>query len=273
MERFRARRSLGQSFLSSKQVADDIVASLDPGQADTVLEVGPGKGVLTARLLARACRVIAVELDPRLVRHLAERFSGQPGLDLVEQDFLEYDLGRHRGLKVIGNLPYNISSQVLFRLLDSLPAWDRAVLTTQREFATRVLAAPGSKSYAALTVFFERLCTREKLFNIAARDFKPHPAVVSTAFRLERRDRPLFPVDDEGRFRRVVKAAFAQRRKTIANNLTAALGFSKDRCRAVLASCGVPERTRAEMLSPADFDRLYRAVRSAGWPDSAAAQA
>ncbi len=264
MARFRVRRSLGQSFLKSTSTARALVGALGVEPGDTVLEIGPGKGALTVDLLRRAGRVVAVELDGRLVEHLRESLGRQERLELVLGDIMEYEPGPGPDLKVIGNLPYNISSQILFRLLDRVGVWSRAVLTTQREFAARVLGTPGSKAFSALSVFLERVCVREKLFNIPPGEFRPRPAVVSTAFRLTRRGRPLFEVEDEPLFRSVVKAAFAQRRKTLTNNLVGVLGLDRETCRRVLAESGVNGRDRAEVLSPGDFHRLYRAVRAAG---------
>jgi 16S rRNA (adenine1518-N6/adenine1519-N6)-dimethyltransferase len=217
---------------------------------------------LTGLLVERARKVVAVEVDRRLVAQLRDSFGACSNLDVVHADFLDYGIPPVTGLKVIGNLPYNISSQVLFRLLAALPAWDAAVLTTQREFAQRLLAGPGTKAFAALTVFFERECRRSKLFNIPASHFKPRPEVVSTAFRLERRPAPLFEVDDEARFRAIVKACFAQRRKTLANNLAAGLGMSKERVVEAIRCCGIDPGTRAEKVAVGKFkllaDRLMR---------------
>lgn len=228
-----------------------------------MLEVGPGKGILTRRLLIDAGRVIAVELDERLAAGLTQE-SGSPRLDVVHGDFMKYDLGRHRDLLILGNLPYYLSSQMLFMLLDSLPAWRRAVLTTQREFARRLLAEPGNKDYAALTVFFDRLTVRERLFSIPATCFKPRPDVVSTAFRLTRRELPAYAVADETSFRRVVKSCFAQRRKTVANNLAFELGLPKLEVAELLTKAGIDPCARAEALAGPSFAGLVGVLADAG---------
>ena len=260
MRHIRPRKGLGQSFLTYEPVADALVDALRPAAQDTVLEIGPGKGVLTSRLLALAGSVLAVELDERLVAGLRLELGANPALEVVHDDFMEFDLSRLSGLLVMGNLPYNLSSQMLFRLLDNLQAWDRAVLTTQREFALRLLAAPGGKEYGALTVFFDRLTVRERLFNIQPECFKPHPDVVSTAFRLTRRLVPAYDVGDEARFRRIVKACFVQRRKTVANNLAAGLGMDKPHVHAFLDIAGIEPIVRSETLSGEEFKRLAAAV-------------
>ncbi len=257
---FRPRRALGQAFLIHEPTADALVTALELESGDTVLEIGPGKGILTRRLLKQAQRVVAVEVDRRLVELLGSELGDHPGLELVCQDFMTYDLSGLGQIKVIGNLPYNISAQRLVRLLDLGEFWEQAILTCQREFAHRVLAVPGSKSYGALSVFLERVCRRERLFNIPATRFRPRPEIVSSAFRLTRREQPLFVPDDEVLFRQVVKAGFRQRRKTLANNLTAALGLVKEDANHILAKCGIDFRARAETLSVQEFHSLTEAV-------------
>jgi 16S rRNA (adenine1518-N6/adenine1519-N6)-dimethyltransferase len=256
-------------------VADALVEALGVCPTDTVLEVGPGKGMLTRRLVTLAGKVIAVEIDDRLAEGLRTELVsavpvGQPGgsvnLEIVYADFMNFDLGPFRHLKVLGNLPYNLSSQILFKLLESLQAWDVAVLTTQREFAYRVVAVPGSKAYGALSVFFDRLTIRERLFNIPPESFKPRPDVVSTSFRLTRREHPLYEVPDEALFRRMVKVCFAQRRKTIANNLVAGLGLTRDAVVAHLRQSGIEPAARAETLSGEQFRLLADALSGEGSP-------
>ena len=254
------RRGLGQSFLTYEPVADALVEALGPGPTDTVLEVGPGKGMLTKRLVAVAGRVVAVEIDERLAEGLRTELGTCENLEVVQADFMKFDMGPFLHLKVLGNLPYNLSSQILFRLLESLHAWDVAVLTTQREFAYRVVAVPGSKAYGALSVFFDRLTLRERLFNIPPESFKPRPNVVSTSFRLTRREQPLYAVTDEALFRRVVKACFVQRRKTIANNLVAGLNLTREAVVGHLKQAGVEPTARAETLSGKQFKQLTDAL-------------
>jgi 16S rRNA (adenine1518-N6/adenine1519-N6)-dimethyltransferase len=268
MKHLRPIKDLGQSFLTHAATADELVAALGVGPADHVLEIGAGKGVLTDRLAAVAGRVVAVEIDPRLADLLGQELAGCGNLDIVRQDFMEFDLSRYRGLKVIGNLPYNLSSQMLLRLLDSTTAWDRAVLTTQREFAQRVLGIPGTKANGALTVFVDILCEKRRLFNIRPECFKPRPDVVSTSFLLTRRSEPLFRVPDQESFRRVVRGCFVQRRKTIANNLRAGLGLDREDALRALTAAGIAPGLRAEALRPEQFRdlalALVRPTRQAG---------
>jgi 16S rRNA (adenine1518-N6/adenine1519-N6)-dimethyltransferase len=255
MNRFRARKSLGQSFLVHAPTAGRLVGALDLEPGDRVLEIGPGKGALTRVLVRHGARVTAVELDRRLVQLLREQFPPER-LDVVEGDFLEYEMASGKPVKVIGNLPYNVSSQVLFRLLEFRERWSSAVLTTQREFADRVLAVPGTKAFGAISVFTEVACQRTRLFNIPAVRFKPKPAVVSTSFRLDRRPEPLVRPSDPDLFRRMVKTAFAQRRKTLVNNLRSGFGLDKDAACGLLESCGVPVQARAEKVDVVTFGAL-----------------
>jgi 16S rRNA (adenine1518-N6/adenine1519-N6)-dimethyltransferase len=265
VKHLRPRKGLGQSFLTHEPTADAIVEALECGPGDTVLEIGPGKGVLTRRLLQRCGRVIAVELDPRLAAGLQLEL-GSERLTVVQADFLKFDLAPYRDVKVIGNLPYNVSSQMVLKLLDERASWKSGVFTTQREFALRVLAEPGSRDYGALSVYFARACGRERLFNIEPAAFKPRPDVVSTVFRLSVFDRPLFEVVDEARFRSVVRACFAQRRKTIANSLLTLGGLSRADATAALERAGINPGNRAETLAPVQFkmlvDELDRAASS-----------
>ena len=262
MRHVRPRRALGQSFLTYEPVADALVAALGSDAAGTVLEVGPGKGMLTRRLVALAGKVIAVEIDERLAAGLRDELGEGGNLDVVHADFMRFDLEPYRHLRVLGNLPYNLSSQILFKLLDFLHTWDVAVLTTQREFAYRVVAVPGSKAYGALSVFFDRLTIRERLFNIPPESFKPRPDVISTSFRLTRRAQPLYEVPDEARFRQIVKACFVQRRKTIANNLIAGLKMTREAAVTGLERAGIEPTARAEALRGEEFRALADALGS-----------
>jgi 16S rRNA (adenine1518-N6/adenine1519-N6)-dimethyltransferase len=256
MMHIRPIKSFGQSFLTYEPAADRIVEALKLSRDDEVIEIGPGKGVLTSRLVERCRKVVAVEVDKRLVEHLRSEFAGQANLDVVHQDVLAFDFSRFRDVVVCGNLPYNISSQILFRLLDNLPCWKRGVFTLQREFATRLLAAPGNRDYGAVTVLFELWTERQKLFNLEPDCFKPSPDVMSTVISIRRRERPLCAVADKDFFKKVVKAAFAQRRKTLGNNLHNGLGLDRRALALVEQAAGIDLKRRAETLSVDEFALL-----------------
>ncbi|MBN2538287.1 ribosomal RNA small subunit methyltransferase A [candidate division WOR-3 bacterium] len=265
-KRFRPSKGLGQSFLTHLPTAEWIVNSLDPGPDDTVLEIGPGPGILTGRLAGRVRQVIAVEKDARLTGKLERALASSPGVEVVCGDFFEFDLAGLGPLKVLGNLPYSVSSQILFRLLDSVAEWTVAVLTCQREFAVRVLSAPGTRDYAPVGILLDRVCERERLFNIPAHRFRPRPDVVSTCFRLRRRQRPRYEPEDEELFRRVLRAAFSQRRKKLSNNLAAGFGLDKPGAVALLIEAGIEPGARAEQVEGERFrdlaDRLAQRVAS-----------
>ncbi len=254
-------KALGQVFLTHQATADALVAALDLHPGETVLEIGPGKGILTQRLIEKGCQVIAVEIDKRLVCFLKNRFAAAENLTLIEQDFLEFDMSNLRRVKIIGNLPYYISSQILFKLIENRLSWHIAVLTTQREFAERVLGKPGSRGYGALTVICAYLFSRRRLFNIPPSFFKPSPDVISTSFLLTRLSSAPVKVGDEEWFFTVVRAAFKpQRRKTLLNNLTSNLGLTKGIVASVLREIDLPLDIRAEDLNLEQFARLSEAV-------------
>jgi len=255
-------KSLGQVFLTHQATADTLVAALESHPGETILEIGPGKGILTKRLIEKGCRVIAVEIDRRLVYFLKELFSSAENLTLIEQDFLEFDMTNLRGLKIIGNLPYYISSQILFKLIENHFTWHTAVLTTQREFAERVLGKPGGRGYGSLTVLCTYLFSRRRLFNIPPSFFKPSPEVVSTSFVLTRLSCPPVKISDERWFFAVVRATFKpQRRKTLLNNLSRNIGLDKEKVAAILKEISLPQDIRAEDLNLEQFALLSEALR------------
>lgn len=260
MRHLRPIKSFGQSFLTYEPAADRIVDALGLVPDDEVIEIGPGKGILTSRLIPRCRRVIAVEVDRRLVDLLRHEFGAAGNLEIIHQDILEFDFSRFQNVKLCSNLPYNISSQILFRLLDFLSSWKSGVFTLQRELALRMTAQPGTKEYGAVTVLFELDTVRTRLFNLPPEYFKPRPDVVSTVISMARREQPVVAVRDRARFRRVVKAAFAQRRKTLANNLAAALHCPKTALAGVEQSSGVVLSRRAETVTVDEFARLSEAI-------------
>ncbi|MGB9741691.1 MAG: 16S rRNA (adenine(1518)-N(6)/adenine(1519)-N(6))-dimethyltransferase RsmA [candidate division WOR-3 bacterium] len=246
----------GQSFLTHNRTADKLVEALELQSGDVVMEIGAGKGILTARLLQKAKLVIAIEIDKRLVEYLNEKFSQAENLRVISADFLQFDLKDYRKLKIIGNLPYYISTAIVWKLLDNYGYWDTAVLTTQREFARRVLAAAGSSDYCALSVLSEFLCERRRLFDIPASYFKPKPRIVSTAFRLKRRGKTLSAPDYEV-LKTVVLAAFSpQPRKLVINNLTHSLKLSRTELIRILGSLDLPLNIRPASVNLNQFIKL-----------------
>jgi 16S rRNA (adenine1518-N6/adenine1519-N6)-dimethyltransferase len=271
MERLRPKKALGQNFLTDRHVLGRIVAAVAIGPDEAVLEVGPGRGALTALLAEQAGKVVAVELDRQLVPLLRERFAGQRNVEVVEADILSVDLPQLLGerssapWRVAANLPYNISTPVLFRFLDDRALFSRLVLMFQREVGERLLAGPGSKAYGALSVLFHLHFDIERVINVRPGAFHPVPKVDSVVLGFTPLGGPRLPVGDEAFFRRVVKAAFSQRRKTLWNCLRAAgIAASDEGLLAALQEAGIDGARRGETLSLGEFAGLALSLATRG---------
>ena len=259
---------LGQNFLVDARAVERIVAALGDLSARTVAEIGPGSGAITGALAARAGRVVAVELDRELAAQLRARLAAER-VTVVEQDVLQFDFAHAQTefcppgerLRVVGNLPYYITSPILLKLAESHAALDLAVLMVQREVADRIVAAPGSRDYGLLSVTVQMYGPAEPLFTLPPAAFSPPPEVHSTVFRW--RFAPRFAelgVEPTG-FLRFVRQAFAQKRKTLANNLRAA-GIEQARSAAAMERAGVDARARAESLSIESLAALGRELQA-----------
>jgi 16S rRNA (adenine1518-N6/adenine1519-N6)-dimethyltransferase len=262
-----ARPKLGQNFLRDSEAAQRIVGGLGEVSGHTVIEIGPGRGAITGALAARAGRVLAIELDRELAAGLRQRFAGS-NVTVVEQDVLTFDFAEaaaadRERLAVIGNLPYGITSPILLKLAGSHAALDRAVLMVQREVADRVVAAPGSRDYGVLSVTVQMYGPVERLFTLPPSAFSPPPEVYSTVFRW--RIAPRFGElgVEETSFLRFVRQAFAQKRKTLVNNLRAA-GFAPAEIVAALGRAQIDAHARAETISLENFAGLWRAMDETG---------
>jgi 16S rRNA (adenine1518-N6/adenine1519-N6)-dimethyltransferase len=250
----RTRKRFGQHFLHDPGVLARIVAAVDPKPGQRIVEIGPGRGALTRGLLERAGRVEAIEIDRDLVPALREHCAGAGTLVIHRQDVLETDFAALRGagakLRLCGNLPYNISTPLLFHLLESRADVLDMHFMLQKEVVERIVAAPGSKTYGRLGVMLAASCRSELLFRVGRGAFQPPPAVDSAVVRLLPHDGDPFPIPDRGRFARVVASAFSMRRKTLRNSLRGIIdadGF---------AAAGIDAGRRPETLSPAEFARL-----------------
>ncbi len=254
-----ARKRFGQHFLEDADVVERLLRAIDPRPGDRLVEIGPGHGALTYPLLERAGRLTAIELDRDLLPLLRAGASARGELELVNADVLEFDFTTLGGgpLRVVGNLPYNISTPLLFHLLESLPLIADMHFMLQKEVARRLVAAPGGGDYGRLTVMLQQRCDCHYLFEVAPRSFRPPPKVDSAVVRLAPLPAPRFDAGDPVRFAQIVRAAFGQRRKTIGNSLKHLL----DRER--IAACGIDPGLRAENLGVADFARLSRASEAA----------
>ena len=258
-----AKRSLGQHFLVDERIVARIGRALAPRPDEALLEIGPGRGALTADLLRRCDRMAAVELDATLVARLRARVA-EDRLVLLERDVLRTPLrtvlkalGRADGerLVVAGNLPYNISKPIVQKLIQERDCVDRAVLMFQREVADRLTASPGTRRYAPLGVLAGFAFHIEPLFDVSPRCFSPAPRVLSTVTRWSAPHGPPLCHDDEKRLRLVLAASFARRRRTLRNNLKSALG-DESRVEELLAAAEIDGSLRAEALAPAAFLRL-----------------
>ena len=236
-----------------------------------VLEIGPGIGVLTKELSRVAAKVVAVELDRRLLNVLSETLQACKNVEIVSGDVLELDLAallkeHFDGLRVVvcANLPYYITTPILMRLLESGPPFDAITVMVQKEVAARLTARPGSKEAGAITVMVDYYAEAETLFGVSRDAFTPAPNVDSAVIRLIRRAAPPVEVKDTAAFFKLVKAAFAQRRKTAVNSVSATLGVPKETVAKALTSCGLDVNVRAETLSTEDFAALFCAMEDAG---------
>lgn len=267
----RPKKALGQNFLVDRNVLSRIVDAVKIVKGDRILEVGPGRGALTRLLLERADSLLAIELDHQLVPLLENEFSGIPGFEIIQSDILRVNLrelinGRGSGnWKVAANLPYNISSQVLFRFLDERELFSRFVLMLQREVGERLAASPGGKDYGILSVLFQLYFDIRKELLVKPGSFSPVPKVDSIVLSFVPLLEPRFPVMDEGCLRRVVKASFGQRRKTLWNCLKSGdFASSDDQLRGLLSQCGIDPSRRGETLSLGEFASLSNAIFMGG---------
>jgi len=255
---------LGQNFLRDEQAIQRIAASIGDCTGRTVVEIGPGKGAITGALSARSRRVLAIELDTELAAGIRDEFSSDR-VTVMNQDVLDFDftaLSAELGdrLLVVGNLPYLITSPILLKLAASSAAIDRAVLMVQREVADRVAASPGSRDYGLLSVTVQMYGPVEKLFTIPPSAFSPPPKVHSTVFRWRFEPRFAELKVDPLLFLGFVRKAFAQKRKTLANNLRAA-GIQPQTIDAALSMAGINPLARTESLTIETLATLWRSLQ------------
>jgi 16S rRNA (adenine1518-N6/adenine1519-N6)-dimethyltransferase len=271
----RAKRSLGQNFLIDPNAQLRIVEALNATAADEVMEIGPGQGALTRHLAERAGRLVLVELDDELARRLTEEFAGNPAVRVIHRDVLQVPLEEVSAdparLKVIGNIPYNITTPILFGLLERRPRPREIVLMVQKEVADRILADPGNKTYGALAVGVRAVADAERVMNVGRKSFRPIPDVESSVIRIVPHDPPRVTPEDERSLRHLTRAAFGQRRKQFQRILRDAYGLSVEQVAALGGELGMNLQDRPESFSPERFVDLARALRArtAKPPDSA----
>jgi 16S rRNA (adenine1518-N6/adenine1519-N6)-dimethyltransferase len=253
----RPRKRFGQHFLRDRGVIDRIVSALAPQPGETIVEIGPGEGVLTRALLARASTVHVVELDRDLAAHLRSAFPAERVI-VHEADALEFDftsLGAERKrLRVVGNLPYNISTPLLFHLLAQLSCIDDMLFMLQKEVVDRLAASPDTAEYGRLSVMVQWQLRGEPLFDVGPESFYPPPRVDSSVVRLTPHASAPVAIDDPVTFANIVKAGFASRRKTLRNNLRDLIADE------ALQALGIDPMRRAETLTLEEFARIANAL-------------
>lgn len=253
----RPRKRFGQHFLHDPKVIARIVQAIAPRAGERIVEIGPGRGALTGALLEQVERLEAIEIDRDLVHALGQRFD-PARLEIVTADVLEVDFTALRGegppLRLVGNLPYNISTPLLFHLLTHAAAISDIHVMLQKEVVERMAAGPGSKIYGRLTVMLAPWVNVEPLFGVGAGAFRPAPKVESAVVRLTPLREPRFDIGAPERFERVVRAAFAQRRKTLRNALKGVVATT------AFERLGIDPNDRAERLTPQQFAGLASAL-------------
>jgi 16S rRNA (adenine1518-N6/adenine1519-N6)-dimethyltransferase len=265
--RDRKRRVLGQHFLRSAGVLQKIVEVIDPRPDTLIIEIGPGRGALTFPLAEKAGKVVAIEKDAAMAARLGEKAVSR--LAVLEGDILDCDFAalrtRHGGsfprAVLAGNLPYSISTPLLFKILEEPAPFERCIFLVQKEVAERITAGPGTKDYAPLSILLQLRFSAEIRFPVHPGSFSPPPKVESALVSLERRPAPLFGISDERRFAEFLRGAFRQRRKTLANNLLAS-GRTAAAIERACRAAEIDPRARPEQVPIAGFAALFAAFSS-----------
>lgn len=258
----RAKRSLGQNFLIDPNIQRAIAQALDPSPDDEVLEIGPGRGALTRHLAGRVRRLILAELDRDLAARLRQEYAGRDDVEVIEGDVLDLELERVTSgverLKVIGNIPYNITTPIVFSLLERRPRPRSILLMVQREVAERMAAPAGGKTYGALAVGVQSVARVEKVLNVGRNAFRPVPDVESVVVRIEPFQPARLAVEEEAALRILTRHAFGQRRKQFQRILRDAYRLDADDIQEVEGRLGVDLRRRPEEFGPDLFIALAR---------------
>ena len=263
---FRFSKSLGQNYLTDKNIIDEIVDGAGIGQEDTVLEIGPGIGVITYEAAQLAKKVIAVEIDKSLLPILAETLSEYDNVKVINEDILKLDINKliedegMENVKIMGNLPYYITTPIIMKILEEGVKASSITIMMQKEVADRIKAGPGTKAYGALSVAVQYYCTVDKVASVPRSVFVPQPNVDSVVLRLNIRSEKAVKLDNEKLFFDCVKAGFGQRRKTLLNSLQKVNGVDKNIVMQSLASAGIDESRRAETLTIEEFALIANEV-------------
>lgn len=264
-----AKKSFGQNFLVDKNYIDKIIDALDPQANERIIEIGAGRGALTEKLVASGARVVAIELDRDLIPLLKEKFAENENFSLIEQDALKLDFKEvinerrttddGRRTKLVANLPYYISTAILQKLIDERDCFSEMVLMFQREVVERITAAAGDRERGFLSVLVEAYLEAEKLFEVPPNAFRPAPKIWSAIARLKPKESA--GIENEKLFREIVSAGFAQRRKTILNNLKNAPASLKEKiadAEKLLNAAEIDSTCRAETLTLEEWKRILK---------------
>jgi 16S rRNA (adenine1518-N6/adenine1519-N6)-dimethyltransferase len=254
------KKQLGQHFLTDRGIIDRIVMAVNPQPGDLLVEIGPGQGAITFPLLRRHGALTVIEFDRDLITPLSEAAHGHGDLTIVHKDVLKVDFGKLAGdsrVRLVGNLPYNISTPILFHVLEHAEGIVDMHFMLQKEVVDRMGAGPGSKIYGRLSVMLQAVCTVEPLFDVPPSSFRPPPKVDSAVVRLVPRDPAALGIDDPALFERVVRDAFGQRRKTLRNALQAVCDAD------AIAAAGIRPELRAEQVEVAGFINLSNRLAAA----------
>lgn len=268
---FQLSKSLGQNFITDKSVIERIVEGADIGAGDLVIEIGPGIGVLTAEAAKACARVVAIEIDKKLIPILSETLQEYDNIKVINQDILKTDLNEiidaerdagsfTGGVKIIGNLPYYITTPIIMGILEKGVAADSITIMMQKEVADRIKAKPGGKIYGAISVAVQYYCTVEQVASVPKEVFIPRPKVDSAVLKLCIREKRPVELIDERIFFACIKAGFGQRRKTLLNSLTGVSGLSRDDIKSVLGQADIDSVRRAETLSIEEFAAIANEV-------------
>lgn len=267
----KANKSLGQNFLISQNVVENIVGSSNIGENDLVIEVGPGLGTLTKYLLEKAKKVICVELDKRMIKILEDRFKLYQNFELINEDILKVDLrniikeekqnNKIENVKIVANLPYYITTPIIMKLLEEELDLESITVMIQKEVADRLIAIPGEKNTGAITYTVYYYATSEEILEVPNDSFIPEPEVTSKVIKLNIRDKIPVEVKNKEVMFRIVKSAFMQRRKTLLNALTnTKVFFNKEEGTKILQELGLNENVRAEELTLQDFANIANKI-------------
>ena len=267
----RANKSLGQNFLINKDVLESIVNSSEISKDDMVIEIGPGLGTLTKYLLEKAGEVLCIEIDPKMIKVLNNRFNQYENFQIINEDVLKVDLnkiisekkrqGKVKKVKIVANLPYYITTPIIMKLLEDKLDIESITVMIQKEVAERLIAVPGEKETGAITYTVYYYCESEKIMEVPNSSFIPEPEVTSEVIKMELRSKPAVEIENPKIMFMIIKSAFMQRRKTLLNALTNTKVFlSKEEGLEILRKLNLEENIRAENLSIQDFCNIAKII-------------